>query len=138
MSTLSKNLRLYRYKMRLSQADLAAQIEVTQNTVSNWENGTRAPSVERLVLIAEILGVTPNILTGVGSDPKKESVRIERCMFGGGERSVIKEEILQDTLRKLEKSIAKAMSRGYRVELLLMEDGKIVAQTIQRKKLPTA
>lgn len=42
----------------MSQGDLAEQLNVSRQSVSKWENNNSTPDVEKLVLIADIFGIT--------------------------------------------------------------------------------
>lgn len=53
---LGMELKLYRVRNGLSQADLASQLGVAQNSVSQWESGKRSPTLKKLARIASILG----------------------------------------------------------------------------------
>ncbi len=57
-----KQLRLSR---GLSQVQLAKDLFVTKQTVSNWENGNIIPSVEVLVKIAKYFSVSTDYLLGL-------------------------------------------------------------------------
>ena len=48
-----------------TQEELAERLSVTKATVSNWENGQRQPTLERLTQMSEILGVSIAYLLGV-------------------------------------------------------------------------
>lgn len=54
----------------LSQADLAKQFSVAQNTVSSWENGKRDPDTDTVIQIAAFFGVSIDYLLGA-TDIKK-------------------------------------------------------------------
>lgn len=56
-----KNLRLANH---LTQVDLAKELNVTKQTVSNWENDNIQPSVDMLVKLADFFGVTTDYLLG--------------------------------------------------------------------------
>lgn len=56
-----KNLRLANH---LTQVDLAKELNVTKQTVSNWENDNIQPSVDMLVKLADFFGVTTDYLPG--------------------------------------------------------------------------
>lgn len=60
-----------REQIGLTQADLAQEVDVTQQTVSRWEKGRSRPSREIVRLLAEILGPEhyPNLLKLAGYDP---------------------------------------------------------------------
>ena len=48
-----------------SQVDLAKQLNITKQTISNWENDNIQPSVEMLVRIAKVFGVSTDYLLGL-------------------------------------------------------------------------
>ena len=48
----------FRKNKRISQSDIAKIMEVTQNTVSQWETGERMPGVVQALRLADILGTT--------------------------------------------------------------------------------
>jgi transcriptional regulator with XRE-family HTH domain len=52
---LGETLREARVKAGLTQADLAANLDVTQVAVSKWENGHNDPTVANLRQIADVL-----------------------------------------------------------------------------------
>lgn len=52
------NTRKYRRKSGLTQAKLAEMLGVCSNAVSQWETGTRSPSVRHIMHIAKLLGCT--------------------------------------------------------------------------------
>ena len=47
-----------------SQVDLAKRLGVAKQTVSNWENENIQPSVEMLVRLAKLFGVTTSTFDG--------------------------------------------------------------------------
>lgn len=47
-----------------SQADLAAELNVTQGAISLWEQGKSMPNTKRLKRLAEILNTTVDKLLG--------------------------------------------------------------------------
>jgi transcriptional regulator with XRE-family HTH domain len=51
-----KNLKALRVKAGLSQGELASKINVTQGTISNWENGKGAPDASQVTQLRTILG----------------------------------------------------------------------------------
>lgn len=52
-------LRVLRVRKGLSQIELAKQLQVTRNSVSAWENGTK-PSLENAKKIADFFEVSIN------------------------------------------------------------------------------
>ena len=49
----------------LSQVDLANKLNVTKQSVSNWENENIMPSVDMLIKIAKYFNVTTDYLLGL-------------------------------------------------------------------------
>lgn len=60
----ASNLRALRARTRLSQEALGRAIGVPGNTIFNYENGVNTPGADKLCLLAEVLGTTPNDLIG--------------------------------------------------------------------------
>lgn len=71
---LSQNLKNIRLKNRYNQEYVAAQLGVTNQTISNWEKGKRTPDINSLVKLANIYGVTVDTLTG--SDKRNECIEL--------------------------------------------------------------
>lgn len=55
---LGKNIYTLRKKSGLSQEELAEKINITRQTISNWELGETYPNPEQLKLISELFGVS--------------------------------------------------------------------------------
>lgn len=56
-----------------NQVQLAAKLNISKQTVSNWENDNIQPSVEMLVRIAKVFHVTTDYLLGLESVPRLET-----------------------------------------------------------------
>ena len=52
------NIRAKRIEKNMTQAEIAAQIGVNQNTVSQWETGERMPRAVMIIQLAKILDCT--------------------------------------------------------------------------------
>lgn len=59
LSEQIKNLRLAHH---FTQVELAKELNVTKQTVSNWENDNIQPSIDMLVKLADFFGVTTDFL----------------------------------------------------------------------------
>lgn len=73
----AKRLRQLRKKSCLSQYDLGQLLNITQQTINNYENGKREPSQDMLQRIADIFVISTDYLLGRTDDttppkPKKE------------------------------------------------------------------
>jgi len=59
-----KPLRKYLKAKRMTQAEFARQIGVSQPTVWAWMNGAKTPTADKLVRIADIIGTSVDDLLG--------------------------------------------------------------------------
>ena len=59
---LNERIRQLREAKNLTQVQLAAKLSVTKQSVSNWENNYIHPSVEMVMAIADVFGVTVDYL----------------------------------------------------------------------------
>ncbi len=57
-------LRAYRKRKRLTQAQLAKWLGVSQAAVAKWENGQAEPDIERLNRLSALFGVPLDLLCG--------------------------------------------------------------------------
>ena len=67
---LGKNIKSLRTALGWSQVDLARKLNITKQTVSNWENDNIQPSIEMLVRLSKIFGVTTDYLLGLETDAR--------------------------------------------------------------------
>lgn len=73
MANVGKNIRTMRNKKNMTQDDLAEELFVSRQTVSNYETGKSNPDVDTLIKIAEILETDVNILIfGIPTPPDKK------------------------------------------------------------------
>ena len=56
--TLGEKLTQARKAAGLTQADVAAKLNVSRQAVSRWESGQSKPSTERLLALGELYGVS--------------------------------------------------------------------------------
>ena len=81
MSEVANSIKQLRQEKQLSQEQLAEQLHVTRQAVSNWENGKTQPDVDTLTQLASIFDVSvermiygkgkPRWHVAVKSDPQK-------------------------------------------------------------------
>ena len=62
---LNEKIKKLRSSYNMSQVDLARQLGVSKQCVSNWENDNVQPSVEMLVKIAKFFNVSPDYLLDI-------------------------------------------------------------------------
>lgn len=64
MKQLGETLKRLRQKSRLRQEDVATMVGVERSTVANWERGVKQPSLDTLLRLSEIFGVSLDELVG--------------------------------------------------------------------------
>ena len=62
MSIVGQNIRHFRKRLALSQEDMAIELCVTRQTISNWETGKAFPDIDMLKRIATTLNVSVDYL----------------------------------------------------------------------------
>lgn len=66
---ISEKIKKYRLDNGLTQEELAKALDSSQNTISNYENGIRTPTVKKLIAIATLFGCSVSDLTEECSHP---------------------------------------------------------------------
>ena len=61
---LSEKIKSLRQAKHMTQVELAKELGLTKQCVSNWENDNVLPSVEMLIKIADHFGVSTDYLLG--------------------------------------------------------------------------
>ena len=64
MRTIGENIAALRKKKEMTKETLEAEIGVSSQDVSKWENGTNLPDIQLLPLLADIFGVSIDTLYG--------------------------------------------------------------------------
>lgn len=67
---LSTRIHELRTALGWNQVELARGLNVSKQTVSNWENDNIQPSIDMLVRLAQIFGVTTDYLLGLDDIPR--------------------------------------------------------------------
>lgn len=67
---LGQRIHELRLSFGWSQVEMAQKLNITKQTVSNWENENIMPSIEMLVRIAELFRVTTDYLLGLENIPR--------------------------------------------------------------------
>ena len=68
-SKMADQIKKYRKEAKISQQSLAAQLNVTRNSVINWESGKYRPDADLFPALCKILGITLNDLFGIEPGP---------------------------------------------------------------------
>lgn len=83
MYSVSRAIRLARSERGLTQGELATRLGVSQSTISFWENGAEAPTVEHLIILALELPQIVDSFEGRERDLLQRVLRLERNLFAG-------------------------------------------------------
>ena len=67
---LGQNINKIRISLGWSQVELARKLGVAKQTVSNWENENIQPSIEMLVRLSKLFGVSTDYLLGLDDTPR--------------------------------------------------------------------
>ncbi len=62
---LSKRIYELRVSLNWTQVQLAYKLNVTKQTVSNWENDNIQPSIDMLIKLSKVFGVSTDYLLGL-------------------------------------------------------------------------
>lgn len=97
----SERLKESRKQARLTQVEIAEVLGISQPAYASWERGTKKPTQENLVKIAQILNVSVDYLVGNSEEKADELDNIEllfRMNSKGlteAEKTVFKKELIQ-------------------------------------------
>lgn len=67
---LGQRINKLRQSCGWNQVELAKRLNISKQTVSNWENDNIQPSIEMLVRISKLFGVTTDYLLGLDEIPR--------------------------------------------------------------------
>lgn len=65
MKTFCERLRELRKENKLTTTELAEKLNISQSSISRWENGERRPNIKELYNIALFFNVTSDYLLGL-------------------------------------------------------------------------
>ena len=81
--TLCEKLTQARKAAGLTQADVAAKLNVSRQAVSRWESGQSKPSTERLLALGVLYGVSIDQLLNTGN-VEVPAAKTVSCSAGSG------------------------------------------------------
>ena len=67
---LGQRIQELRFGCGWSQVEVAKRLQVTKQTVSNWENGNIQPSIDMLIRLAHLFHVSTDYLLGMEDVPR--------------------------------------------------------------------
>lgn len=82
--TISKQIKYFRNKFSMTQAQLADKLDVSKQTVSNWETGIKLPRMGAIQKMSDIFGVPKStIIEGITVERKNDIEHITRIPILG-------------------------------------------------------
>ena len=96
MDGIPNRLKILRKKNGLTQAEVAARLGATPALVSSYEIGERFPSLEKLILLADIYHVTTDFILGRTYNPDN------RVMMDVTELSEEQRSIIQNLIKDMQ------------------------------------
>lgn len=77
---LNQKIRELRCGCGWSQVELAKRLGLSKQTVSNWENDNIQPSIEMLVHLSRVFGVSTDYLLGLEQTPRLDVEGLPEAM----------------------------------------------------------
>ena len=97
---IGKQIAFYRKKMELTQEELADQLGISSQAVSNWETEQNNPDEDLLLRMADIFNVTLDELYGrkISKFPWEDDDTLRAVVFVG--HRMVKQEEMDEVLRE--------------------------------------
>ena len=73
----AERLKTLRKQIKLTQAQIAKKLDISQQAYASWERGVKKPTQENLVKIAQVLNVTVDYLVGNSEEKSNDLDNIE-------------------------------------------------------------
>src|SRR5689334_628788 len=83
VATFSQALRSARLKHGLTQEELGIRLQVSQGTISFWENGSETPTVEHVILLALELPELIESFEGYEQALIRKVIQLKRELYPG-------------------------------------------------------
>ncbi len=100
MAKLADRMKELREDHGLTRLDMAKRLGVNKSTITRYESGTMNPTIEMLLNIREIFGVTVDWITGADTNGEEKYI--------GAVRECIKNGISPDALSTTVSALSKA------------------------------
>lgn len=88
---LAERLKTLRKQVKLTQAQIAEKLDISQQAYASWERGAKKPTQENLVKIAQVLNVSVDYLVG-NSEKKSDELGIIELLFRMNSKGLTEEE----------------------------------------------
>ncbi|MFS9186607.1 helix-turn-helix domain-containing protein [Streptococcus infantis] len=97
----AERLKTLRKQVKLTQAQIAEKLDISQQAYASWERGVKKPTQENLIKIVQILNVSVDYLVGNSDNTDDELDNIELLfrMNSKGltdkEKAIFKKELIE-------------------------------------------
>lgn len=97
----AERLKILRKQVKLTQAQIAEKLDISQQAYASWERGAKKPTQENLVKIAQILNVSVDYLVGNSDNTEDELDNIELLFrmnskgLTDGEKEIFRRELIE-------------------------------------------
>lgn len=95
--TFGEKLNLLRKQNHLSQEQLAAELDVSRQTISKWELNSSFPDIEKLKMLRKLFGVSIDylLIDELESDEKiSEAVKTENMVHKAGDKKSLTRKVI--------------------------------------------
>lgn len=100
MDKLVERLKQERLKLAYNQPELAHRMNVSKQTVSNWENGNRTPDIETLSSLADLFDCSVDYL--LGRTDERKAILCEYDIAGKNVIMAVSKDVYPNGLTKEE------------------------------------
>ena len=94
----AERLKALTKQVKLTQAQIAEKLDISQQAYASWERGVKKPTQENLVKIAQVLNVSVDYLVG-NSEEKLDNIELLFRMNSKGlteeEKEIFKKELVE-------------------------------------------
>lgn len=112
----AERLKTLRKQVKLTQAQIAEKLNISQQAYASWERGVKKPTQENLVKIAQVLNVSVDYLVG-NSEEKLDELNNIELLFRMNSKGLTEEEkeIFKKELIEFMEERKKAFRKNYQV-----------------------
>ena len=87
----AEHLKTLRKQVKLTQAQIAEKLDISQQAYASWERGAKKPTQKNLVKIAQVLNVLVDYLVG-NSEEKLDEIDNIELLFRMNSKGLTEEE----------------------------------------------
>ena len=119
---VGKKIQEERLNLGMSQDILAEALSVTRQALSRWENGLSAPSIDSLITLSRIFGISIAELLLLDEKPEIDPANI----FAGHDRDYILQGIIEGRIRVDLEDVFYQFSPSERMRVLIaIKEGRL-------------